>query len=278
MSEYIIPQNEVPVVHDELVAGIRNYMKSHGFKKALIGLSGGIDSALTCALAAEAVGSGNVMGIAMPSKYSSIESEQYARRLAENLGVEYKIVPIGDIYESYLDLLDEDLEGDEKTDIEIYHQNIQARIRGNILMAFSNRFGYFVLATGNRSEAMMGYCTLYGDTVGGLAVLSSVLKAGVYQLSEYINRDKEIIPRDIIDRVPSAELKPGQADHDFLPPYDILDSILYYHLDENCTAGELEKKGFDPDVVKEVLAAIDRTEYKRRQCPPGIKLTGHVKK
>lgn len=278
MSEHIIPQDEVPAVHDELVAGIKEYMKSHGFKKALVGLSGGVDSALTCALAAEAVGSENVMGISMPSKYSSKESEQYARTLAEKLGIEFKVVPIGDVYESYLELLEKDLEGDEKSAIEIYHQNIQARIRGNILMAFSNRFGFLVLATGNRSEAMMGYCTLYGDTVGGLAVLSGLLKTGVYQVVEYINRDKEIISRQIIDRVPSAELKPGQADHDSLPPYDVLDRILYYHLDENCTAEELEKKGFDPDVVKEVLSAIVRTEYKRCQCPPGIKLARGVKK
>ncbi|MBU1084243.1 MAG: NAD(+) synthase [Candidatus Omnitrophota bacterium] len=267
----IYSKERIEGIYGELVDGIRKYANEHGFTKAVLGLSGGIDSAVTCCLAAEALGPDNVLGIAMPSKYSSAESEEYAGRLASNLGIEFRIVPISAIYDSYLNMLEKELGGRETEKIEIYHQNIQARIRGNILMAYSNRFGYLVLATGNKSEAMMGYCTLYGDTVGGLAVISDVLKAGVYGLAEHINRDGEIIPKSIIDRVPSAELKPGQADHDSLPPYDILDEILYWHLDKDFSAKEIEEKGFDPETVNNVISTIKTTEYKRMQCPRGIK-------
>jgi len=260
-------------IYKELVDGISDYAAEHGFTEAMVGLSGGIDSAVTCCLAQDALGADNVMGLSMPSKYSSKESEKYAKRLAGNLKIKFKIVPISDVYDSYLNILEKDLGGNENENIEIYHQNIQARVRGNILMAFSNRFGYLVLATGNKSEAMMGYCTLYGDTVGGLAVLSDVLKAGVYQLADLINANGEVIPKEIIDRTPSAELKPGQADHDNLPPYDVLDEILYYYLNKGHSAGELENKGFDPDTVKQVLSTIKNMEYKRKQCPPGLKLS-----
>lgn len=270
--DHIIPDEKVPEVHDKLTSGIRDYTASNGFTKALVGLSGGVDSAVTCALAVGALGAKNVLGISMPSKYSTPESEEYARRLADNLGIEFKVEPISAIYDSYLDVLEMDLAKDEAEEVEIYHQNLQARIRGNILMAFSNRFGHLVLATGNKSEAMMGYCTLYGDTVGGLAVLSDILKAGVYQLAEYINRDKEIIPKEVIERVPSAELKPGQKDEDSLPPYEVLDPILHYYLEEGLSPGELKKKGFKKDVIEEVISTIKKTEYKRNQLPPGIKV------
>jgi len=268
----IYSKERIESIYDKLVDGIKKYTSEHGFKKAVIGLSGGIDSAVTCALAARALGIDNVLGIVMPSKYSSAESEEYARCLAKNLGIELRTVSICDTYDSYLKMLESDLGGNETEEIEIYHQNIQARIRGNILMAFSNRFGHLVLATGNRSEAMMGYCTLYGDTVGGLAVISDVFKAGVYGLAEYINRGEEIIPVSIIDRVPSAELKPGQADHHSLPQYDILDEVLYRHLDKGCSQKEIEEKGFDPEVIKNIIATIKKMEYKRMQCPPGIKI------
>ncbi|MCK5451071.1 MAG: NAD(+) synthase [Candidatus Omnitrophica bacterium] len=269
-------KNRVEKVYDELVTGIQDYAKKNGFARIVVGLSGGIDSAVTCCLAAAALGSKNVLGLFLPSKYSSSDSEVYARRLAENLGIEFKVVSIGGIYDSYLDILEKDLKGNEGKNIEIYHQNIQARIRGNILMAFSNRFGYLVLATGNRSEAMMGYCTLYGDTVGGLAVLSNVLKKGVYGLAERINQGNEIIPKEIIERIPSAELKPGQRDEDNLPPYDILDDILHSYLDIGMSPGELKEKGYAQDVVEDVLLTIDRTEYKRKQCPPGIKVSEKI--
>lgn len=272
--EDLYNRESIKHIYKELVDGISDYAGEHGFTEAMVGLSGGIDSAVTCCLAQDALGADNVMGLSMPSKYSSKESEEYAKRLAGNLKIKFKIIPISDIYNSYLNILEKDLGGDENENIEIYHQNIQARVRGNILMAFSNRFGYLVLATGNKSEAMMGYCTLYGDTVGGLAVLSDVLKAGVYQLADHINANGEVIPKEIIDRIPSAELKPGQADHDNLPPYDVLDEILYYHLDKGYSSEKLEDEGFDPDTIKQVVSTIRNMEYKRKQCPPGLKISG----
>lgn len=272
MVDHIITEEKLPEVYDKLIKGIRDYASGNGFTKALVGLSGGVDSSVTCVLAAEALGAKNILGLSMPSKYSTAESEEYARRLADNLYIEFKVMPISIIYDSYLDVLEMDLAKDEAEEVEIYHQNLQARIRGNILMAFSNRFGHLVLATGNKSEAMMGYCTLYGDTVGGLAVLSDILKTSVYQLAEYINRNAEIIPKEIIERVPSAELKPGQKDEDNLPPYEVLDPILHYYLEEGLSPEELKNKGFEKDVIEEVIHAIKRTEYKRNQLPPGIKV------
>jgi len=272
MTEHLIPDARVGEIHDKLAAGIREYMRGHGFKKAVVGLSGGIDSAVTCALAVQAAGKENVLGISMPSKYSSKESEEYARELAANLGIEFKVVPLGGIYDAYLEELEQHLAKQGGEDVELYHQNLQARIRGNILMAFSNRFGHLVLATGNKSEAMMGYCTLYGDTVGGLAVLADILKAGVYQIAEYINKNKEIIPQAIIDRIPSAELKPGQKDEDNLPPYDVLDRVLHFYLEEKCTSAQLEEKGFSKEVIEQVISTIKKTEFKRKQLPPGIKV------
>ena len=263
---------KIEKVHEKLIAGTREYMARYGFTKAVLGLSGGIDSAVTCCIAAAAAGKENVLGIAMPSRYSSEGSVIHAEELAENLGIGFKKVPIGEVYDSYLNMLEEHLGEGDVSGVDIYRQNIQARIRGNILMAFSNRYGHLVLATGNKSEAMMGYCTLYGDTVGGLAVISDLYKADVYRLAEYINRSREIIPRATIEKAPSAELKPGQKDEDSLPPYAVLDEVLRLHLDEKVPPQELKERGFDAATVDGILTAIKNSEYKRKQCPGGIQV------
>ena len=268
-----VPRGRVESLHDALLLGLRDYMKKCGFTQAVVGLSGGIDSAVTCALAQRAVGSENVFGIAMPSPYTSGISKRLAEALAENLGISLTVLPITPIFESYLAQLGDHLRGDEKKE-SLVRENIQARIRGNILMAFSNRFGSLVLATGNKSEAATGYCTLYGDLTGGLAVISDVPKTLVYELAEFINREKEIIPREIFERPPSAELKPDQTDQDTLPPYPVLDRILFHLIEEGRSAGEIIKLGLDPETVKWVIRAVNASEYKRRQAPPGLKVTG----
>jgi NAD+ synthase (glutamine-hydrolysing) len=272
MSDNKADLSTTGIMHDKLVGGIREYMSQHGFSEAILGLSGGIDSAVTCCLAVEAVGAENVKAIYMPSKYSQPESGEFSEILAKNLGIGLEIISITDIYDIYLKVLEKYLGGNETREIDIYHQNLQARIRGNILMAFSNRFGYIVLATGNKSEAMMGYCTLYGDTVGGLAVIGDVFKDGVYRLAGYINRAKEIIPKGIILRAPSAELKPGQKDEDSLPPYHILDGILRAYLEDDLSPEEIKKTGFSPEVVDNVMDTMRITRYKRDQCPPALKV------
>ncbi len=268
-----VPRDRIASVHDALVFGIRDYMDKCGFSKAVVGLSGGIDSAVTCCLAKEAAGSENVLGVSMPSPYSSEESVEYARTLAENLGVQFKVVSISEIYDSYTRTLEKDLLIKEDKEVGVYLQNIQARIRGNILMAFSNRFGHLVIAAGNKSELAVGYCTLYGDMAGGLAAISDVPKTMVYQLAEHINRESEIIPRGIIERPPTAELKPGQLDQDTLPPYDILDTILYHYLEEGRSAEKIVEKGFAPGTVEWVISHVNKNEYKRRQAAPGLKVT-----
>lgn len=266
-------EKKIEKVYEELISGVRGYMAREGFKKVIIGLSGGVDSAVTCCISAAAAGRENVLGIAMPSRYSSKESVVLAEKLAENLGVEFKTIPISGIYDAYLGSLEKHLGGDETREVEIYHQNIQARIRGNILMAFSNRYGHLVVATGNRSEAMMGYCTLYGDTVGGLAVISDLFKADVYRLAEYINRKGEVIPCETIKKAPSAELRPGQKDEDSLPPYPVLDEVLRLYLDEKVSSQGLKERGFDPAMIDNIISAIKKSEYKRKQCPEGIRLS-----
>ncbi len=265
-----VPQDKVESVYEALVLGLRDYIRKCGFSRAVLGLSGGIDSAVTCCLAAEALGSENVLGISMPSLFSSPGSVEDSRRLAENLGIEFKIIPISNIYSGYLETLAEHFRGKEA---DITEENIQARIRGNILMAFSNKFGHLVLSTGNKSEVAVGYCTLYGDMSGGLSVISDVPKTMVYQLARFINRDKQLIPREIIEKAPSAELKPNQLDQDTLPPYDILDQILCYYLDEGYSAGDIIRKGFSPETVRWVITTVDRNEYKRKQAAPGLKVT-----
>lgn len=265
------PQDKIESVYEALVLGIRDYIKKCGFAKAVIGLSGGIDSAITCCLAKEAIGSENVLGVSMPSPYSSKESTESAQKLARNLNIRYKTIPISRIYGSYLQSLMEPLKMGAEVDITL--ENIQARIRGNILMAISNKFGHLVLSTGNKSELAVGYCTLYGDMTGGLAVISDVPKTMVYKLAHYINRESEVIPEEIITRPPSAELKPDQKDQDTLPPYDLLDQILHYYVDERYSQQEILNLNFEPATVKWVIQAVNKNEYKRRQAAPGLKVT-----
>lgn len=265
-------QDEMKSVHDALILGIRDYFGKSGFKKALLGLSGGIDSALVCYLATVALGKDNVLGISMPSPFSSGGSVEDSRKLAENLGIAFKVIPIVDTYHAYLETLEEHFTG---TPVNIAEENIQARIRGNMLMAFSNKFGYLVLTTGNKSEISVGYCTLYGDMSGGLSVISDLPKTIVYRLSRYINREKEIIPNAIIEKAPSAELRPDQKDQDVLPPYDLLDSLLYLYLDEGLSAEELVQKGFAAETVSWVVRTVERNEYKRRQAVLGLKVNSN---
>ncbi len=268
-----VPDDETGAIYRALVLGLRDYMGKCGFSKAVAGLSGGIDSSLVACIAKDAIGGKNVLGIAMPSPYSSRESAKYSEELAVNLGVEFKTIPIADIYHAYIDALKKDLEIEKGPEVDVAMQNIQARIRGNILMAFSNKYGHILLTTGNKSELAVGYCTLYGDMAGGLAVISDVPKTMVYRLAGYVNRESEIIPQSVIDRSPSAELRPGQLDQDTLPPYETFDGILQGYLEEGDTEEQLVKKGFDPDMVRWVIRSVNRNEYKRRQAPPGLKVT-----
>ncbi len=265
-----LPQEKIATVHEALVLGLRDYLGKCGFKQAVVGLSGGIDSAVTCCLAEKALGRENVLGVLMPSPYTSRDSIEDSLILARNLGVETRLIPITPIYQSYREALEGPLQLGE---IGVTLENIQARIRGNILMAISNQEGHMVLSTGNKSELAVGYCTLYGDMSGGLGVLADVPKTMVYELAEYLNRDREIIPGQIIRKAPSAELRPDQKDQDTLPPYDILDRIMNYYLTEGCAYGDIVKLGFDPETVQWVIRTIDRNEYKRRQAAPGLKIT-----
>jgi NAD+ synthase (glutamine-hydrolysing) len=265
-----VPQEEIASIHEALVLGVRDYMTKCGFSRAVVGLSGGIDSAVTCCLARDAAGSENVLGISMPSPYSSKGSIEDSRALAENLGIRLDVIPITPVYDAYLRTLQEHFAGEEK---DVTEENIQARIRGNILMAFSNKFGHLVLSTGNKSELAVGYCTLYGDMSGGLAVISDVPKTTVYELAGYINRKSEVIPRAILDKPPSAELKPDQTDQDTLPPYPVLDRIIHELIEELRSVEEIAASGLDPETVRRVARMIERSEYKRKQAPPGLKVT-----
>ena len=253
-----------------LVMGTRDYVTKCGFSKALIGLSGGIDSALVAVIAREALGPQNVTGVSMPSPYTSAMSREDARTLAETLGIRFHEIPITGILESYTRSLSPLFQGLEPDQTE---ENIQARIRGNLLMALSNKFGFMLLSTGNKSETAVGYCTLYGDMNGGLAAISDVPKTMVYRLARHINREKDIIPARVLSRPPSAELRPGQTDQDTLPPYELLDQILDLAVVGNLGLDEIVARGFEPAMVKEVLMRIALNEYKRRQAPPGLKVT-----
>ncbi len=266
-----VQQNKTESVYQALVLGVRDYMGKCGFANAVVGLSGGLDSAVVCCLVKDAVGTGNVLGVSMPSPYSLRESVEDAEKLAKNLSIQFKVIRISSIFHSYVESLKEDLKVQEEIDVTL--ENIQARIRGNILMSISNKFGQLVLSTGNKSELAVGYCTLYGDMSGGLAVISDVPKTMVYELADYINRKSEIIPRTIIEKAPSAELKPDQVDQDVLPPYDILDRILYYHIEEGYSKKEILDLNFEPETVEWVIRAVKKSEYKRRQVPPGLKVT-----
>lgn len=265
-------ETEVPKeAFEALVMGTRDYVRKCGFKSAVLGLSGGIDSALTAAIACEALGDENVLGVALPSPYSSPESIEDARQLAENLGMSFKIIPINEIYEAELRTL-APLFGDLPPDTT--EQNIQARVRGNLLMALANKFGHLLLSTGNKSELAVGYCTLYGDMSGGLAVISDVPKMLVYQICRYLNRAKEIIPLRTISKPPSAELAPDQKDEDDLPPYAILDPILVAYLENNKSIAEIVAMGYEEGVVNDVVRRITINEHKRKQAPMGLRVTG----
>lgn len=259
-------------VYQALVLGTRDYIKKNGFKKVALGLSGGIDSALTAAIAVDALGNENVIGVAMPSEFSSQSSLEDARRLAANLGMEYKVIPIQRTFEQYKAMLKSEFTG---LPFDVSEENIQARIRGNIIMALSNKFGWLAITTGNKSEISVGYCTLYGDMAGGFAVIKDVPKTLVYQLAENLNssRGKEIIPQSTISKPPSAELRPNQKDEDSLPPYNILDPILLEYIENNATVQQIVKLGFKKEVVCKVIRLVDMAEYKRRQGPIGIKIT-----
>jgi len=242
-----------------------------GFSKVVIGLSGGIDSALTAAIAVDALGKENVTGVAMPSQYSSEHSISDARELACKLGIRFEVVPIGAIFDEYRKSLANLFAG---TQDGVAEENIQSRIRGNILMAFSNKFGELVLTTGNKSELGVGYCTLYGDMVGGLGVISDVPKTMVYSLSRYVNSLRPVIPQSTMDKPPSAELRPGQKDSDTLPPYEVLDNILEDYVEDYHSAERIAAdRGYDVRLVREVIRMIERSEYKRQQAAPGLKIT-----
>jgi len=253
-----------------LVMGTRDYVTKCGFSRALIGLSGGIDSSLVAVIAERALGAENVTGVSMPSPYTADMSREDARTLAGNLGIPFHEIPIGGIFESFTRSLAPAFEGLKPDETE---ENIQARIRGTLLMAFSNKFGSILLGTGNKSETAVGYCTIYGDMNGGLAVISDVPKTMVYRLARHINREKEVIPARVISRPPSAELKPDQTDQDTLPPYEVLDAILDLAVVKNLGFDDIVAKGFDPGTVRDVLRRILVNEYKRRQAPPGLKVT-----
>jgi len=269
-SSITIKERPIEEVYKALILGIKDYVHKNGFEKVVIGLSGGIDSALTAVLATQALGPSNVLCLYMPSQFSSKRSFEDAKRLASNLGVDFQVIPIQEIYESYLKSLRDIFKG---TEFGVTEENIQARIRGNILMAVSNKFGYLVLSTGNKSEFAVGYTTLYGDMAGGLAVLSDVPKTTVYELAHYINSIKKVIPESIIKKPPSAELRENQKDEDDLPPYRILDPILHLYIEENRSAKEIEEMGFKKELVREIIRKVDRNEYKRQQAPVGIKIT-----
>ncbi len=263
----------VASVYQALVLGLRDYVQKCGFKSVILGLSGGIDSAVTAAIAADALGKDKVMGVAMPSRYSSQGSIDDARALAENLGIEFKIIPISEVHESMEKLLTPHFAGRAPDSTE---ENIQARLRGNILMALSNKFGHLLLTTGNKSEVAVGYCTMYGDMAGGLAVISDVPKVMVYELARLINCPKERIPANSITKPPSAELRPNQTDQDSLPPYEILDAILQLYIEQEKSLDEITAAGFDPQVTARVIRLVDRSEYKRRQAAPGLKVTSRA--
>jgi len=253
------------------VLGTRDYMHKCGFQKAIVGLSGGIDSALTAVIAADAVGPENVIGVGMPGPYSSQGSIDDARALAKNLGIRFELLSINAAYDAYRQTL-QPVFVEQKEDVT--EENIQSRARGTLLMALSNKFGAIVLSTGNKSELGVGYCTLYGDMVGGLAVISDVPKTLVYRLSEYVNSRRAVIPQATLEKAPSAELRPNQKDSDSLPPYEVLDAVLEDYVEDAHSADRIAAdRGFDIDTVRRVIRMVDRAEYKRQQAAPGLKIS-----
>ena len=264
--------NEIAEIYQALVLGVRDYVRKNGFEKVVIGLSGGVDSSLVATIAADALGAENVIGISMPSRYSSPGSKSDAEALARKLGIEFRVIPIERAFSSYLETLAESFKGVQPDSTE---ENIQARIRGNILFALSNKFGWLVLACSNKSETATGYTTLYGDMAGGFIPLKDVPKTTVYKLAQYRNRQagKEVILPAILTKAPSAELRPNQKDTDTLPPYDVLDPILKAYVEDDLAIDQIIAMGFDRDTVVRVARLVDKSEYKRRQTAPGIKIT-----
>jgi NAD+ synthase/NAD+ synthase (glutamine-hydrolysing) len=276
-SETLVGQMHEQIPGDEasayaaLVLGTRDYMRKCGFNKAIVGLSGGIDSALTAVIAADAVGPENVIGVGMPGPYSSQGSIDDARELAKNLGIRFELLSINSAYEAYRQTLGGVFAGQKE---DVTEENIQSRARGTMLMALSNKFGAIVLSTGNKSELGVGYCTLYGDMVGGLAVISDVPKTLVYRLSEYVNSRRSVIPQATLEKPPSAELRPDQKDSDSLPPYEILDAVLEDYVEDLHPAEQIAAdRGFDLELVRRVIRMVDRAEYKRQQAAPGLKIS-----
>jgi NAD+ synthase (glutamine-hydrolysing) len=261
------PEQEI---YEALVLGVRDYFSKCGFKTAVLGLSGGIDSAVTAAIAVAALGKENIVGVSMPSQYSSAGSLQDAATLAKNLGMVRHVIPIKEPFQVLKNQFKEVFAGKSEDTTE---ENMQSRLRGLILMSMSNKFGRLLLTTGNKSELAVGYCTIYGDMCGGLAVISDVPKTMIYRLANWINREAEVIPRNSITKPPSAELKPDQKDQDTLPPYDVLDEILTMYVEEQLSPEDIEDRGFDPKTVRWIQRKVDMNEYKRRQAAPGLRVT-----
>jgi NAD+ synthase (glutamine-hydrolysing) len=257
-------------IYTALSTGLGDYVRKNGFRSVVVGLSGGIDSALTATIAADALGPEHVWGISMPARYSSGGSVEDSRELAANLGIRFDVVPVDGVFQAHLDALSDLFAG---TATGVAEENLQARSRGAVLMAVSNKFGPMVVATGNKSEMAVGYATLYGDMVGGYAVLKDVFKTVVYQLAVWRNRDGEVIPQAIVDKAPSAELREGQKDADSLPPYEVLDAVLEQYVEDDLDEDQIVAAGFDPAIVREIVRLVDRNEYKRRQAAPGVKIT-----
>jgi NAD+ synthase (glutamine-hydrolysing) len=267
------PPSDVEAVYQALELGTRDYMAKCGFSRVIIGLSGGIDSSLVATIAADALGPPNVLGVAMPGPYSSPGSLRDAEALARNLGIGFRVIPITPLFECYLRTLEEAFEGRPP---DVTEENIQARIRGNILMALSNKLGALVLSTGNKSELAVGYCTLYGDMAGGLAVIADLPKTMVYELARYVNRvaGHDRIPHACLEKPPSAELRPGQTDQDTLPPYEVLDTILKAYIEDNLCSQEIARRyQLDPGLVRQIVRRVADAEYKRQQAPPALKVT-----
>ena len=265
-----LPVDEDEEIYRALVLGVRDYVQKCGFKRVIFGLSGGIDSSLVAAIATDALGKENVLAVMMPSPYSSDHSISDAVALVNNLGIKSEKLAIKEIMTAYDQLLERLFAG---TDFGIAEENLQSRIRGNLLMALSNKFGHLLLSTGNKSEMAVGYCTLYGDMNGGLAVIADVPKTRVYSLCRWLNRHGEIIPLNVINKAPSAELKPNQKDQDSLPPYEILDAILALLIDRHQSAEQIIAAGFEPEIVQKVIKLVKNAEFKRKQAPPGLKIS-----
>jgi NAD+ synthase (glutamine-hydrolysing) len=268
------PEEELELALQAIICGTRDYVCKSGFRKVVVGLSGGIDSSVVAAVAVAALGRENVLGVSMPGPYSSEGSRTDARKLAENLGIDFLTLPITEVFNSYRAALAGPFKGRPE---DVTEENLQARVRGNFLMALSNKFGSMVLSTGNKSEMAVGYCTLYGDMAGGLAMLSDVPKTMVYALAELINAEREVIPQASIQKPPSAELRMNQVDQDSLPPYDVLDRILKSYIEDVKSPDEIAGHcGFDLELVRSIARKVDRNEYKRRQAPPGLKITSRA--